>query len=273
MNVETDWPVAGTKRGAVVAPVLEVFPSIQGEGLYAGEPQTFVRLRGCPLRCRYCDTPGSWPLAGKTARVVLADGSPRREPSEATPFQVLCWAAEAEGGEPRTLSLTGGEPLLWPEFVLALAALRGERRLHLETAGAHADALARVVDHVQHVSLDLKLASTLDPPVDLAHGGPVPRTAEDWRLVRRRTLGLVRGRDACGKVVLVESTPLAELTALLDDVAVLAPELPVVLQPATAMGGERPPTGDELERAVGLALERELTVRVLPQVHRMLGVS
>ena len=34
----------------------EVFHSIQGESSRAGEPCVFVRLRGCHLRCRYCDT-------------------------------------------------------------------------------------------------------------------------------------------------------------------------------------------------------------------------
>ena len=34
----------------------EIFHSIQGESSRAGEPCVFVRLRGCHLRCRYCDT-------------------------------------------------------------------------------------------------------------------------------------------------------------------------------------------------------------------------
>jgi hypothetical protein len=37
------------------APLLEVFASIQGVGRYTGEAQVFLRLAGCPLRCRYCE--------------------------------------------------------------------------------------------------------------------------------------------------------------------------------------------------------------------------
>jgi len=36
--------------------VTEIFLSIQGESTHAGRPCVFVRLTGCPLRCRWCDT-------------------------------------------------------------------------------------------------------------------------------------------------------------------------------------------------------------------------
>ena len=36
--------------------ISEIFYSIQGEGLLAGRPSVFIRLAGCPLRCKYCDT-------------------------------------------------------------------------------------------------------------------------------------------------------------------------------------------------------------------------
>lgn len=36
--------------------ITEIYASIQGESSYAGIPCTFVRLTGCPLRCRWCDT-------------------------------------------------------------------------------------------------------------------------------------------------------------------------------------------------------------------------
>lgn len=37
--------------------VSEVFTSIQGEGSRAGFPNVFIRLQGCELRCKWCDTP------------------------------------------------------------------------------------------------------------------------------------------------------------------------------------------------------------------------
>ncbi len=36
--------------------VNEIFYSIQGESTFAGFPCIFIRLTGCNLRCRYCDT-------------------------------------------------------------------------------------------------------------------------------------------------------------------------------------------------------------------------
>jgi organic radical activating enzyme len=274
--------VLSESRLLTETPVLEVFASIQGEGAHVGEPQTFVRLRGCPLRCRWCDTPRSWTVSpDDTAEIESRTETPEglrirstREAAFATPFQVLCWVAAAEAGHLRTISVTGGEPLLYPDFLIELARLAGERRLHLETAGAHPRALERVRDSIDHFSVDLKLPSTLRPPVEPTEPPvePSPVTAADWRETRRRTLELLRGRDACLKLVLPAGAPEAEVLELLDDAADRAPELPVVLQPATPVPGTAAPSREELRTALEAALSRDLAVRVLPQVHPLLGV-
>ena len=72
--------------------VNEIFLGIQGEGTRAGLPCTLVRLAGCNLRCRWCDTSYAW-----------------EQGAQMSIDQVLRRVADL--GCPR-VELTGGEPLL-----------------------------------------------------------------------------------------------------------------------------------------------------------------
>ncbi len=97
--------------------ITEIFHSLQGETSRAGLPTVFVRLTGCPLRCRWCDTPYSFqggetvPLATLLARVA-AFGVP-----------MVC--------------VTGGEPLAQKSCLPLLAALcDAGYSVSLETSGA-----------------------------------------------------------------------------------------------------------------------------------------
>lgn len=97
--------------------VAEIFASIQGESTHAGRPCTFVRLAGCPLRCRWCDT--EWAF-DKGQTMTLA--------------AVL--AAVAEHGL-ALVEVTGGEPLAQSgarPLVAALCDLGHE--VLVETSGA-----------------------------------------------------------------------------------------------------------------------------------------
>lgn len=272
------------------APVLEVFRSWQGEGRYLGQPQVFVRLRGCPLRCRYCDTPHSWTLRADQRPRVGESDAPASDAPTATAFQVACWIAAAEAGAtPHAVSLTGGEPLVWPGFLRQLATLTGERRLHLETAGAHPRTLAALLGLFHHVSLDLKLPGDLDAAVELEPGAlgaadvesngqveptdePVPSTPAEWSAARRSCLDLLSGRDAAAKLVATAATSEREAFEAIEDLAEIAPDLPLFIQPATPMPRAAAPEPDLVRALAEYALELDLDVRVVPQMHRALDV-
>lgn len=269
------------KQASAAAPVLEVFSSIQGEGAWVGEPQVFVRLAGCPLRCSWCDTPESWVVGTAPAR-VFGEGGIQEHDAWASPFIALTWILAAEPREPRTISVTGGEPLQWPGFIRGLASIKGDRRFHLETAGAHPEALASVLDVVDHVSLDLKPHQDMGTPVPLDVEGPMgerpwgeesPDSAEQWRHVRRRCLGLVKGHDACAKVILSASRTALDYLPILEDLAQTAPSVPLFLQPVTPCREIEAPDEDLLTDVVEDARDLGLTVRVIPQVHKTLNIQ
>ncbi|MHB0976606.1 MAG: 7-carboxy-7-deazaguanine synthase QueE [Candidatus Aquicultorales bacterium] len=72
--------------------ISEVFRSVQGEGVNAGVPMTFVRLAGCNLRCSFCDTEYA-----------------REGGSETSVKDILKEAVELGSG---WVCLTGGEPFM-----------------------------------------------------------------------------------------------------------------------------------------------------------------
>lgn len=84
--------------------ISEIFLSLQGESSSVGLPTVFVRLTGCPLRCRYCDTEYAFrggefmqlpDLLGRVARygvrhVTVTGGEPLAQPACLQLLQQLC---------------------------------------------------------------------------------------------------------------------------------------------------------------------------------------
>ncbi|MBV8516729.1 MAG: radical SAM protein [Acidobacteria bacterium] len=97
--------------------VTEIFHSIQGESTHAGRPCTFVRLTGCNLRCRWCDS--AYTFAGGE-KLSLDDVVAR---------------VEAYGCN--LVEITGGEPLAQQEaFALIARLCDAGYEVLIETSGS-----------------------------------------------------------------------------------------------------------------------------------------
>lgn len=172
--------------------VLEVFDSLQGEGVWTGTPMTFVRLAGCngperALGCvRWCDTPASWdPRAGRETTVMDVASQVRL---------------------PR-VCVTGGEPLLQAEDVATLVQVLHGRgvRVHLETNGTLHLAPGEAPDWVTASPKPpaYQIHPALGPIVDeiklVADAAFTPGTAEDLARLHPRAQVCVQPEASAGE--------------------------------------------------------------------------
>ncbi len=250
---------------------MEIFSSVQGEGPHVGRSTLFVRLGGCDLRCAWCDSAHTWQPA-RAFRIEEARGTARfREiPNPVSLDEVVREAERLEAGVHHFASLTGGEPLLQPEAVRFLArALRARGpRILLETHGLAADALADVIDAIDVVSMDWKLASDVRRASDPAKGPHADFHAAHEQFLRIA----VRAPEAVVKIVVTTRTRDEEIDEACRRIANVSADVPLVLQPVTpALAVRESPTAERL-LALEARVSRSLSdVRVIPQTHKLYG--
>ncbi len=110
-------------------PVLENFCSIQGEGVNLGMPYYFIRVGGCPLRCTNCDSEYTWTMKKESLKNV-----------EMVAAEAIHIATK---NDIKWISITGGEPLLYPSQLnkmMELFQMFG-MKTHIETSGRFWDSV------------------------------------------------------------------------------------------------------------------------------------
>jgi len=217
----------------------EVFESIQGEGLYLGEKQLFVRFSGCNLGCRFCDT----------------DHKAFREYE---PYELFEEIKKHKNGH-HSVSFTGGEPLLQKDFlkeVLILNRSNGYRN-YLETNGTLPDALEGVIDLVDIVAMDLKL--------------PTSTGLNDFWKEHQRFLEIAYRQDAFLKAVICVSTTEEDFRRALNLIKEHNRAVVLVLQP-----NSREDSAALREKINGfsrIAREENIAVCVIPQMHKTVKIK
>ena len=162
--------------------ITEIFTSIQGESDLVGWPTVFVRLTGCPLRCRWCDTPYSF----HGGQWMNFD-------------DIMATAAESGC---RHVCVTGGEPLSQKRCIPLLQKLCDAGYIvSLETSGAVPvdevdERVIKVVDFKAPGSgeVDRNLWEILEhlQPHDQIKFVLADRADFDWAIEQVRTRGLDR---------------------------------------------------------------------------------
>jgi organic radical activating enzyme len=219
------------------ARISEIFSSIQGEGLYVGEEQAFVRFFGCNLSCMFCDesnkTKFSEYSAGEVVDKILNEGK-------------------------EVVSLTGGEPLMQVGFLKELLPVLREKefKIYLETNGTLKQALSEILDYIDIISMDIKLPSAT---------GLRPYWEEHAEFLNE-----AKSKETFVKSIITPETLLSDIEMAVSIIKSIDKNIPFIIQPVSY--NDRVAKIDSMKDFFDTAKERLEDVRIIPQVHKILGV-
>ena len=227
------------------ARISEIFSSLQGEGPRAGERHLFIRFEECNIHCQYCDELDKLGIEMSLDSVMQTVSK-----------------LEKEEGPHSFVSLTGGEPLIYLQFLkpLIFRLKSAGFKIYLETSGILWRPLMEVIQDCDVIAMDLKPSSV---------------TGERSFLDEHREfLKIARSRETFAKMVLSKDIAFPEFDELIRLVRETAPQIPVILQPVSAeIEGHQDPALmailAELQRRAGLLVD---DVRIVPRLHKILKI-
>ena len=245
--------------------LVEIFSSIQGEGILVGHRQIFVRTYGCNLRCSYCDSPETLKESGIPAfcRVEVAPGSwAFRNIDSLVGMSELTEIVQGYLSEPHhSLSITGGEPLLHASFLSTwLPIMRGlGLKTFLETNGMLPLHLKKALPFLDYVSMDFKAPTSTG------------LSSEATFQKHREFLKIATATNVYVKFVVTSKSTDEEVNAAISLICDTDSSIPLILQPVTPFGYEADPVSPSRMIALHSLASRSLKeVRVIPQTHKMM---
>jgi 7-carboxy-7-deazaguanine synthase len=215
--------------------VNEIFYSLQGEGFLAGAPSVFIRLSGCPLYCRWCDTKYAWDrTAGAHYSIEKIEQIVQQWPS-------------------KSVVITGGEPMINSDLILLAQTLKASgKHITIETAG-----IAFISDipcDLMSISPKLSNSTPTDPELAAIH--------EDSRLDIAVLRELIDNYDYQLKFVVDSAADLPEILQNLKEIGNVYSKK-VMLMPQAATRDElliKSPMVAELCKKTGFTFCQRLQV-------------
>lgn len=125
-----------------------IYRATEGEGVFVGRPQIFVRYQGCAIGCINCDSKDTWDF-NKEMGIDVEEILERVY-------------SEGHNGSIKNVSITGGDPLhpSHVPHVLALVKALKERGYFINIEAAGTRVVDEIFDLVDYISFDMKTPST-----------------------------------------------------------------------------------------------------------------
>ena len=241
--------------------ISEVFSSIMGEGKYIGRRYIFIRFRGCPLRCVYCDESIKEDMP---SRVERKPGSGEFQEYPCIERDLVEIVNRLKTPDLFAVSFTGGEPLLHHKKIREYSEELRDLgyRTHLESNGIYPERLF----FFDYASIDIKLPEHFR---DLGE--------KEYKRIYSLELKSIEklysmGVDVYAKVVVMENSNPGVVEGVAKDMADIG-DITLCIQPVTPIRDIRPvPQGKLLE--IMELCGRHLGDRVMctPQIHKYLGL-
>lgn len=227
-----------------VVPINEVFFSYQGEGVYAGIPQIFVRFSGCNLRCNYCDTPKSLNINSKSKNFTA---------QALYEYIVDIYNKNKKFfyGHKPSISFTGGEPLLYANFILDLIKkyIKNKFSVYIETNGSLSQQIKKIYKYCDVVSMDIKFQSACKKDLFKEH---------------KKFLEICK-KKVFVKTVITKDTREKEFFKATNLISKISKNIPLVIQPSSFDNV----VNQKVLNFYSMAILKIKDVRILPQLHKL----
>ena len=229
------------------AEITEIFSSVQGEGIFVGARQIFVRFKYCNMACEFCDTPNDIAAKGYTSAALMSEIK----------------TIDESKGPHHSISLTGGEPLVYVEFLKSALPLlkKAGFKSYLETNGTLPNELEGVIDLIDIVAMDFKLPSSTG-------------NRAYWK-EHLEFLKIAVRKKVFVKSVVTTDTKKEDVEEAVRLIKTVNKNIPFIMQPAAPIKNfDKRPGENRLLEFLDIALKGKIeNSRVIPQMHKILGAK